>query len=292
MIGGKADACVAAFDKRSGQQVWGALTDTWAYSSPIVITAGGVRQLIVWRQHAISSLDPATGTVYWEQEMVTSGDGTVPTPVFKDGRLLVGGLMLKLDPDKPAAEILWPPRRTQSARTLSNTSMPVIAGNCVFSARVSNGLVCLDANSGEELWASDKVTDTGGGTSIHITPNGESMLLYTNKGELIRAKLSREGYEELGRVKLIEPLFPFGGRNVTWAVPAYANGCVFVRNQKEMVCASLKAEQRLQISNLKFQMACGVRDSTSINDSCPPGQQDKQHLHRHADGQWRDRFAA
>ena len=151
--------------------------------------------------------------------------------------------MLKLDPDKPAAEILWPARRTQTARMLSNTSMPVIAGDCVFSAKYSSGLVALDANAGEELWTSDQVTDTGGGTSIHITPNGDSMLLYTNKGELIRAQLTRAGYHELTRTKLLEPTFPFGGRNVTWSVPAYANGAVFVRNHHELLCASLKAEK-------------------------------------------------
>jgi hypothetical protein len=31
------------------------------------------------------------------------------------------------------------------------------------------------------------------------------------------------------------------GRNVVWSHPAYADKCVFARNDKEIVCASLAA---------------------------------------------------
>jgi outer membrane protein assembly factor BamB len=57
---GKPGACVVAFDKNSGQEAWRALDDSFTYSSPIVITASGKRQLIVWTQ-AVTSLDPKTG---------------------------------------------------------------------------------------------------------------------------------------------------------------------------------------------------------------------------------------
>ena len=72
-----------------------------------------------------------------------------------------------------------------------------------------------------------------------------AVFLFNNLGELIRARLTRAGYEELGRAKLIEPEMPFGGRKITWSPPSYANGHVFVRNDRESVCASLaKQEER------------------------------------------------
>jgi hypothetical protein len=37
---------------------------------------------------------------------------------------------------------------------------------------------------------------------------------------------------------------PFGGRKVTWSPPAYANRRIFVRNEREIICASLAAEAR------------------------------------------------
>jgi outer membrane protein assembly factor BamB len=48
VIGGKPGACVVAFNRRTGSEVWRALNDPpRAFSSPIVINAGGKRQLIV-----------------------------------------------------------------------------------------------------------------------------------------------------------------------------------------------------------------------------------------------------
>jgi hypothetical protein len=41
---------------------------------------------------------------------------------------------------------------------------------------------------------------------------------------------------------LIAPAYTFGGHNVTWSPPAFANGAVFVRNEKELICADLHAE--------------------------------------------------
>jgi hypothetical protein len=57
---------------------------------------------------------------------------------------------------------------------------------------------------------------------------------------LIIARLDREGYTEIDRWKMLEPTsISFGARYVVWSHPAFANKCVFARNDKEIVCASL-----------------------------------------------------
>src|SRR5260370_646900 len=106
-FGGKPGACVIALNKDTGKEVWKALDETWTYSSPIVITSGGKRQLIVWTQESVTSLDPAAGKTYWRQRLLTSSGHAVSTPVFHKDRLLIGGPMFELDPDKPAAKVLW-----------------------------------------------------------------------------------------------------------------------------------------------------------------------------------------
>ena len=47
-ICGKPAACVVALDKKSGREAWKALDDSFTYSSPIILYAGGRKQLIVW----------------------------------------------------------------------------------------------------------------------------------------------------------------------------------------------------------------------------------------------------
>jgi hypothetical protein len=97
----------------------------------------------------------------------------------------------------------------------------------------------LNATNGEKVWETNQITDLRGGASIHITRHGDSVFLYTDRGELILAKLSASGYQEISRARVIEPTYPFGGRNVIWPPPAYANGHIFTRSDTQLVCAAL-----------------------------------------------------
>jgi outer membrane protein assembly factor BamB len=241
-IGGKPGACVIALHKDTGKEVWKALDEALTFSSPIVISSGGKKQLIVWTQQSVTSLDPAAGRVYWRQPLRTSGEYVVSTPVFHKDRLLIGGVMFQLNPDKPAAAVLWPASKAPSRRVLSHTSTALFRSDHVFCAKSSGELICLEASTGKQVWESAKVTDLKNGASIHLTPNGDSVLLYTDKGELIRARLTCQGYKEIGRVAVLQPTFPFAGRKVAWPPPAYANRHIFARNGQELICASLAAK--------------------------------------------------
>jgi outer membrane protein assembly factor BamB len=243
-IGGKPGASLLALDRNTGREVWRALGEDISNSSPLIVTAGGTRQLILWTNESVTSLDPATGAILWREAVTTSANDSVATPVCIGDRLLISGLMFKLDANKPAAKIVWPEDSGPAKRILSNTSTPLLTADAVFSATQKGDLVCLDPRTGAELWRTDKVTDRKAGSSIHLTPNGSAVFLYTNRGELIRARLTAAGYEEISRALLIEPVTPFGGRKLTWSPPAYANRHIFVRNERKLICASLDADAR------------------------------------------------
>jgi outer membrane protein assembly factor BamB len=240
-IGGKPGAAVIALDTSSGKELWKAVDESATHSSPIIVTAADTRQLIVWTQESVTSLDPATGNTYWRQRLITSADYVVSTPVVQENSLLIGGLMLELDRDKVGATVLWPEGRAVSRRVFSNTSTALLLGDYIYSATSRGQLVAIEARTGRQVWETDKVTHLKSGASIHLTRNGDSVLLFNDRGELIRARLAPDGYTELSRAPLIEPTYPFGGTNCAWAAPAYANRHVFVRNDKELICASLAA---------------------------------------------------
>jgi outer membrane protein assembly factor BamB len=69
------------------------------------------------------------------------------------------------------------------------------------------------------------------------------VFIHNEQGELILAELSGEGYHELGRSLLIEPTEPVQRRMTVWSHPAFANRCVFARNDKELICVDLAAEK-------------------------------------------------
>ncbi|MDB6053407.1 MAG: hypothetical protein JWN25_930 [Verrucomicrobiales bacterium] len=238
--GAKPGATIRALDKETGKEVWKALDDHASNSSPIVITSGGRRQLIVWTDNSLVSMDPTTGHVYWRELMNTSNNDSAAAPVFAENRLLVSGLMMELAGDPPTVKFLWPEIRVPTKRILNNASTPLLAGEYIYSTKGYGELVCLEASTGRQLWATNSITKPKNGGSINITPQGNGYFLFTDEGNLIHAELSPTGYREISRSHLIDPTWPFSDNKYVYAPPAFANRRIVARSEAEVVCASLE----------------------------------------------------
>ena len=238
--GAQPGATVMALDKQTGKEVWKALDEHASNSSPLAITSSGRRQLIVWTDKSLVSLDPANGKIHWRELMATSNNDDVACPVSWGNRLLVSGLMMELGGEPPAVTFRWPENRVASKRILSNTSTPTPQGEYIYSCKSPGELVCLEAATGRQVWSTNRVTTLKNGASINITPQGDGYFLFTDEGNLIRARLTPAGYQELSRSHLIDPTWPFNGYKFVYAPPAFANRHVFARNEGEVVCASLE----------------------------------------------------
>src|SRR5918995_1434373 len=113
-VDGDPDAKVVAFDKMTGAEIWRALKvdEDLGVAQPVIITAGGARQLIIWYPGAVASLNPETGAVLWQQPYKVGGSMTVALPQKQGSQLFLstfydGPLMLTLDDKKPAATVQW-----------------------------------------------------------------------------------------------------------------------------------------------------------------------------------------
>jgi outer membrane protein assembly factor BamB len=256
LVGGP-KAKVMAFDKMTGAELWGALPSNSepGYAQPVIITAGGTRQLILWHPVALSSLDPATGRVYWEQPFKIDYGMTVPTAVQSGSRLLVscfynGSLMMQLDDKRPAATVLWKGKSNSEVQTdglHAVVTTPAIDGEYIYGLCSYGQLRCLNAATGERVWESQAVTkERVRWASGQIVRQGDRYFINNDRGDLIIAKLSPKGYEEISRTALIKPTAAPGNRRaletVNWSHPAYANRCIYARNDEEIVCASLAAQ--------------------------------------------------
>lgn len=97
--------------------------------------------------------------------------------------------------------------------------------------------------NGSVLWATSKPVSerrTSNGTAF-IVRQGDTdrYWLFNDSGELIIAKMTVSGYEEIDRVKVIEPTNNGFNRPVVWSMPAYATKRVYIRNDKEIICLDL-----------------------------------------------------
>jgi outer membrane protein assembly factor BamB len=256
LAGGEGSA-VVALNKDTGAEVWKALTtEEVGYSPPILIEAGGTRQLIVWHSESINGLNPATGRVYWTQPYPTEGEPERPAPtisqVRRSGDLLFlasyhhGPLMLELATDRPAVTVLWKDKTKKRTRPVGLhclMSTPVIKDGYIYGVCANGELRCCDVRTGDQLWETNaavagKKADCG---TAFIVPQGDRFVLFNDSGELILANLTPKGYTEIDRARIVEPVEASRGRQVVWAHPAFADRCVFARNNKEIVCVSLAA---------------------------------------------------
>lgn len=256
LVGGEPDALVVAFDKRTGAEIWRSLhvESDVGHAQPVIYDAGGTRQLIVWHPSALSSLDPETGDVYWEQEWETQDGVTVATPVRSGNYLLVsqlyyGSLMMRLSADQPSARLLWKgssrsyePDETDGLHSMITT--PIIMGDYVYGVGSHGELRGLDARTGERLWVSDAMTAQAAWSTAFMVRHGDRFFVNNDEGDLIIAHFTPSGYVELDRTKLIDTTSEAGygtERQVNWVHPAYANRHVVQRNDREIIRASLAA---------------------------------------------------
>jgi len=242
---------VVAFDKTTGKEIWRALSlQEPGYSSPIIVEAGGKRQLIIWHPEGAHSLNPESGEVYWSVPFQSRSGLTVSTPRKMGDELFFtsfydGALMLKLASDKPAASELWrSPKGDEQKTTHLNSILctPFLEDGYVYGVCSYGQLRCLKAETGERLWETLQATTSGNPVrwgNAFIVKNGGRYFLFNEKGDLIIAKLTPKGYEELSRAHLLEPTNKDCGRPVVWSHPAFANRHVYARNDKEIICADL-----------------------------------------------------
>ncbi|MCS6867002.1 MAG: PQQ-binding-like beta-propeller repeat protein [Gemmataceae bacterium] len=258
-VGGE-NAVAVAFDKDTGEVKWKALrAREIGYSPPTLIHAAHRDQLVIWHAAAINGLDPLTGEVFWSVDLEPKYGMAIMAPQ-QEGDLLFAagiggaGVVLQLDAEKPKVSVVWQEAlerdgNTPKERGLYPVNMtPLIDHGVIYGVDQPGMLRAVELRTGKKLWFTHKpvigreeAEDYKGASSgtAFLVKNGDRYFLFSETGELIIAKLSPRGYEEIGRTPLLKPTGTAFGRKVLWSHPAFANKCVFVRNDKELACFSL-----------------------------------------------------
>ncbi|QDU91323.1 outer membrane biogenesis protein BamB [Pirellulimonas nuda] len=249
VVGGEGSVAVA-FNKETGEEAWRALTSIEpGYCPPTLITHGGNDQVVIWDAQNISGLDPKTGEVFWSLPLEPSYAMSIMAPQQKGDLLYASGIgnvgaLMRLDADGRGADYVWT-GKPKTAVYCSN-STPYIDGDTIYGVDMQqSALIAVDLESGQRLWQEREpvMGDQRGrhGTAF-LVRRGDQTVLFNELGDLIFATLTRDGYTEHGRTHLLEPTGEAFGRPVVWSHPAFAQKCVFARNDKEIVCVDLSAE--------------------------------------------------
>lgn len=251
LVGGDGSVAVA-FDKKTGKEIWRALSAREpGYCPPTMIESNGKKQLIIWHAEALNALDPETGAVHWREPFACRAGMSIAQPRQMGEFLFVttfynGPLMMRLAPDRPAATVAWrgnSENERQTDRLHAVMCTPFLEDGHIYGVCSYGQLRCLRADTGQRLWSTLKATTRDGAearwANAFLVKHGHRFFIHNELGELIIARLTPGGYDEIGRTQLIEPTNPDPRRTVVWSHPAFANRRVYARNDREILCASL-----------------------------------------------------
>ena len=232
-VGGDAqEAGIVAFALLDGRTLWKATAERASYSSPVAVTVGGVRHVIFVTRLSVVALDPDSGKVRFRFPFGRVGPTvTAATPVVFDGHLVVtasygiGAVLAKIGSDQ--AEVLWrDPRILASQYTTC-----VEKEGCLFGIHGRQDgpradLRCFDPRTRKVLW-----TEPSFGYATLMKADGKLLILKTD-GTLVLAAANLSHYEELARTQVCE--------NTTRALPALAEGLLYLRDTKVLKCVDLR----------------------------------------------------
>ncbi len=237
-VGGEPNASLMALERATGKEIWRSLSDRPGYSSPLLIETRAGRQLVYWTPENVVGLDPASGQVRWRVPFASTYDVALSDPVWHDEVLLVSGYWegskaLGLNERGEEPKVLWEGRRLSLLM-----STPLYRDGHVYALDKRDGLKCIELRTGTVKWEGEHITPKGRNPQATLVWNGDlrqgRALILNELGELILARLAPEGYRQISKTKVSAG---------TWAHPAYAEQCVFVRNDQEIVCVPLAGDR-------------------------------------------------
>ncbi len=228
----EAGSFIVALDKRNGKELWRATRDEGtSWSTPLAITHGGRRQVIVTASNKVRSYDIENGKVLWE----ASGLGTnaIPVPVYENGLVYVMSghrdpklMAIKLGKEGDLTNsdsIVW-----SHTRGLAYTTSPVLYENKLYFVTDNGMISAFNATTGVPYFAQTRLPKAYNLKASPVGANGK-LYLATEDGDVVVVKMG-EKFEVLATNTLTDQVFI--------ATPVIANGELFLRGQNKLFCIS------------------------------------------------------
>lgn len=219
-----------ALRRDDGKVAWASQNDVASYSSPIAVDLAGARQVIYFSGDALVGLSPADGSLYWRYPWKTSYDLNIATPIFvPPDQIFIssgydhGAALLRIQAGGGGFSVT---RVWESRRMKNHFGTSVLVGDYLYG--FDNAILkCIEAQTGKEQWK-----HRGYGKGALMFADGH-LLLLSDSGRLALAKATPDGFEEKAGAQVLS------GRS--WTMPTLANGRVFVRDMRKIVCLDLRS---------------------------------------------------
>lgn len=227
-LGGK--SYVVAFDKMTGKEKWYVNRDTGAsgepadsYTTPLLFKNNDRTELLVFGGNVLDAYEPTTGKRLWHCDAF-KGNRVISGPTLIGGTVYaVQGMKGPLFAikaggvgDVTTSHVQW----KYTGKVTPDAASPVFANGLVFLINNSDLAICVDAQTGAEVW---KERLGGDFRATPLVSEGK-VYFFGKDGTATIVEASRE-FKELSRCPLGEELI---------ASPAVAHGSLFIRTKEHL----------------------------------------------------------
>jgi len=268
-------ASLVALDPRDGSTVWASGDEPASYSSALPITLDGRRYVVVLLQNALSIFELGSGRLMWQEKFSLGYDEHAAAPLYDEPYLTI------TRPFQSGAECYW--LTIDDGELDDNQLSELSAKTAWFSTKMSNDVAssvlvdgylygfdlrdvqskahrpsrgefrCLEWATGEVVWSTDRP-----GHAAVLVADGK-LILFNDRGELMLARATADGYEELSRTEV------FSGE-ICWTAPALDCGRLYLRSQTRAACVYIGDPDRLERKQLEnARPASEIPKSTGFN---------------------------
>ncbi|MCH2204016.1 MAG: PQQ-like beta-propeller repeat protein [Fuerstiella sp.] len=235
------DGSIAGFSVESGVRKWVAGIPECGYASPALISLCGVRQIVAMTGASVAGIVPHSGELLWEHPFVTDFNCNTANPVqIDESSVLIsagenhGSVLLGVteSDDGWTAEERWSSLGKRSVLR-AEWQTPVLLDGHLFgldnigAAGPITNLVCVNAATGKSVWSKRRFGKS------NLTLADGKLFMVTIDGELVIVNATTDGFRETARTKVLR---------MTRQAPVIANGRLYLRDDKEVVCIDVLAK--------------------------------------------------
>ena len=214
---------VVKLEKATGKTIWRSMEngtsimESGAFSSPIIATVAGKRQLIAQSREHLAGLDLQTGAVLWKQAVPSFRGMNILTPVVIGDAIFTSSYQNK--------SWLYNVAKSESGYAVSeawqNTaqgymSSPVVIDGYAYMHLANQRFACVDLKTGERTWTSKPL-----GKYMSLVAQGNKILALDERGILLLIKANPKEFELMDERQISD--------QDTWAHLAIAGDEIFAR---------------------------------------------------------------
>jgi outer membrane protein assembly factor BamB len=220
---------VVKLDKRTGETLWRSLAidssifNSGAFSSPVIATVHGRRQLVVQTRETLYGVALEDGEALWSQDVPHFRGMNILTPMVVGDSVLTSTYKNRTflyDLAEQGGRVT--PREAWSYKSPGYMSSPVVVDGYAYLHLGSGRLTCLDLATGEATWTTRPMGDYWS-----MVVQGDKILALSDEGMLYLMRANPEAFELLDARQISD--------QSTWAHLAVSGDAIFVRQLEGLI---------------------------------------------------------